>query len=76
MKVDVKEYSREKLDKEGRWAGFDVPLLEGDCDWPAVMKALDEIGYQGWMTAEISGGDRAWLVDVAARMDRIKDAGN
>jgi hexulose-6-phosphate isomerase len=75
-KVDVKEYSRKKLDQEGRWAGFDVPLLEGDCDWPAVMKALDDIGFQGWMTAEIGGGDRAWLVDVADRMDRIAASGD
>ena len=74
-KVDVKEYSREKLDKEGRWAGFGVKLLEGDCDWPAVMAALRDIGYDGWMTAEIQGGDRAWLTDVAARMDRIRDGG-
>lgn len=73
-KVDIKEYSRQKLDKEGRWAGFGVKLHDGDCDWPAVMKALDEIGYQGWITAEISGGDRAWLTDVAERMDRIRDA--
>lgn len=72
MKVDVKEYSRTKLDREGRWAGFDVLLLEGDCDWPAVMKALRDIGFEGWMTAEIGGGDRAWLVDVASRMDRIR----
>lgn len=75
MKVDVKEYSREKLDQEGRWEGFNVGLLEGDCDWPAVMNALDEIGYEGWMTAEISGGDRAWLIDVADRMDQINKAG-
>ncbi len=74
-KVDVKEYSRRKLDQEGRWAGFDVPLLEGDCDWPAVMQALDDIGFKGWMTAEIGGGDRAWLIDVAARMDRIAASG-
>ena len=72
MKVDVKEYSRTKLDQEGRWAGFDVLLLEGDCDWPAVMTALREIGFDGWMTAEIGGGDRAWLTDVATRMDRIR----
>ena len=71
-KVDVKEYSRTKLDQEGRWAGFDVLLLEGDCDWPAVMTALREIGFDGWMTAEIGGGDRAWLTDVATRMDRIR----
>lgn len=75
-KVDVKEYSRQKLDKEGRWAGFGVKLLEGDCDWPAVMTALSEIGYDGWMTAEIQGGDRAWLTDVADRMDRIRDGGS
>ena len=74
-KVDVKEYSREKLDKEGRWAGFSVKLTEGDCDWPSVMQALDEVGFQGWMTAEIQGGDRAWLEDVAARMDRIAASG-
>ena len=74
MKIDVKEYSREKLNKEGRWAGFDVLLLEGDCDWPAVMTALQEIGFDGWMTAEIGGGDRAWLTDVATRMDRIRES--
>ena len=74
MKVDVKEYSRSKLDKEGRWAGFDVLLLEGDCDWPAVMTALREIEFDGWMTAEIGGGDRAWLTDVATRMDRIRES--
>ena len=75
MKIDVKEYSRKKLDDEGRWAGFGVKLTEGDCDWPAVMRALDDIGYQGWMTAEIQGGDRAWLEDVDVRMDRIAAAG-
>ena len=75
MKIDVKEYSREKLDQEGRWAGFGVKLTEGDCDWPSVMQALDDVGFQGWMTAEIAGGDRAWLEDVAARMDRIAASG-
>lgn len=75
MKIDVKEYSRKKLNDEGRWAGFGVKLTEGDCDWPAVMRALDDIGYQGWMTAEIQGGDRAWLEDVDVRMDRIAASG-
>ncbi len=75
MKIDVKEYSRKKLDDEGRWAGFSVKLTEGDCDWPSVMKALDDVGYEGWMTAEIQGGDRVWLEDVAARMDRIAASG-
>lgn len=28
-------------------------LLEGDVDFPAVMGALNEIGYDGWITAEM-----------------------
>ncbi len=71
LKLDIKEYSRRKRNDEGLWKGFDVELLEGDCDWPAVMAALDEIGYAGWATAEIRGGDEARLRDIAARMDRI-----
>ncbi len=71
LKLDIKEYSREKRDNEGPYAGFRVPLGEGDCDWPAVVEALEEIGYEGWGTAEIPGGDTARLRDIAARMDRI-----
>lgn len=71
VKIDVKEYSREKRDKQGLWAGFKVELLEGDCDWPAVMKSLRDVGYSGWFTAEIPGGGRDRLTDIAGRMDRI-----
>lgn len=70
-KLDIKEFSRSKADNEGTRKGFQVELLEGDCDWPAVMDALREIGYQGWGTAEIPGGDEARLGEIAARMDRI-----
>ena len=70
-KVHVKEFSRSKRDKEGLWKGFEVELLAGDCDWPAVMKALDGIGYQGWLIAEISGGDAQRLKTIAELMDRI-----
>ncbi|MFK7961298.1 MAG: sugar phosphate isomerase/epimerase family protein [Phycisphaerales bacterium] len=72
IRLDAKEYSRKKLDNEGRWAGFSVELLEGDCDWPAVMAALDDINYTGgWMAAEVAGGDAERLAFVAERMDRI-----
>ncbi len=71
LKLDIKEYSREKRDAEGLWKGFQVELLEGDCNWPAVMQALDEIGYRGWGSAEVAGGGRERLVEIAARMDRI-----
>ena len=57
LKVHVKGYSRKKRDDLGLWKGFDVGLLEGDSDWPAVMQALDEVGYHGWILAEQGGMD-------------------
>ncbi|MBI4585996.1 MAG: sugar phosphate isomerase/epimerase [Planctomycetes bacterium] len=71
VRLHIKEFSRSKRDKEGLWKGFDVELLEGDCNWPEVMKALREVGYQGWGTAEIPGGDAKRLKEIAARMDKI-----
>jgi len=36
----------------GGLAGF-VDLLSGEVNWPAVMAAFQEIGYDGWVTAEM-----------------------
>jgi L-ribulose-5-phosphate 3-epimerase len=70
LQLHVKEFSRKKMDEQGRWAGFDVELGDGDNDWPAILRALDEIGYDGWGIAEVGGGDETRLKDVSARMDR------
>jgi len=72
QKLHIKEYSREKANKTGPYSGFEVKFLEGDDDWPAVMKALDDIGYEGWGIAEQGGADSpAGLKDLSERMDRI-----
>jgi hexulose-6-phosphate isomerase len=72
QKLHIKEFSRKRRDKEGLWKGFDVPLLEGDNDWPAVMKALDEVGYSGWAMTEQGGGDTPeGLKDLADRLSKI-----
>ncbi len=71
MKLDIKEYSRSLRDENGPYAGFDVKIGEGDCNWPEVRKALDDIGYWGWATAEVSGGDRQRLADIKQRMDNV-----
>lgn len=71
MKIDVKEYSRKKQKEEGIWAGFDVKLGQGDSDWASVNKALKEIGYQGWGSAEVPGGDRKRLQEISENMDKI-----
>ena len=72
-KLDIKEYSRRKQLDEGLWKGFNVEIGEGDCDWPAVRKALAEIKFQGWGTAEVRGGDRKRLKEIAERMDKVLD---
>ncbi|MFO1009946.1 MAG: sugar phosphate isomerase/epimerase family protein [Planctomycetota bacterium] len=74
-RLHVKDYSRKKLDGEGRWKGFDVELGDGDADWPAIVQALDALGYRGWASAEVGGGGLARLKDVSARMDRILELG-
>ena len=70
-KLDIKEYSRDLQLNAGLWKGFDVEIGDGDCGWPAVRKALEEIGYQGWATAEVPGGGRERLADIAQRMDKV-----
>ena len=40
-------------------------------DWPDVRKALNEVGYSGWITAEVKSGDENYVKEVSARMDRI-----
>ena len=50
--VHVKEYSRKIRDETGPYSGFNVELFHGDSDWPAVMKAFDEINYTGWLITE------------------------
>jgi hexulose-6-phosphate isomerase len=72
VKLHIKEYSRAKRDKQGPSAGFSVPFMEGDNDWPAVMAAIDEVGYTGWGIAEQPGGDTLeGLKTLTAGMDRI-----
>ena len=63
VKLDVKGWS--KAD------GFKSKIGEGDVDWPEVRKALKEIGFSGWCTAEIGGGGRDHLKDTAERLDRV-----
>jgi hexulose-6-phosphate isomerase len=72
MKLHIKEFSRELMNTKGLWEGFKVNLLEGDNNWPVVMKAVSEINHKGgWLTAEVNGGDRTRLKDISVRMDKI-----
>ena len=71
LKIDIKDYSRKKQSEEGIWKGFKVKLGDGDANWAAVNAALKEVGYQGWGSAEVAGGDRVRLQEISERMDKL-----
>ena len=61
VKCDVKDWG-----VQGGWAR----IGDGDVDWAAVNQALSDIGFTGWVSAEVGGGDTAYLRTVAERVDR------
>jgi len=69
VKLDIKDRTRERYN--GRGQAVRVKLGEGSCDWSAVREAIKDIGYEGWATAEVSGGGRSRMQDIARRMDEI-----
>ncbi|TDU81766.1 hexulose-6-phosphate isomerase [Prosthecobacter fusiformis] len=72
FKLDIKDYSTKKHMEQGPKAGFECEIGEGDINFPAVMKALDEVGYTGgWISAEVKGGDVARLTDIRKRIEKV-----
>lgn len=70
-KLDIKEYDLKVAMNDGMRKGFQRPLGEGSIDWPKVREELSQIDYSGWATAEVRGGDRERLIDIANQMDRV-----
>ncbi|MBQ9978040.1 MAG: sugar phosphate isomerase/epimerase [Clostridia bacterium] len=69
-KVHFKDYRVEA----GGLHGF-VDLLAGDVNYPAVINALDNIGYDGWVTAEMIPNYKyhteAIIYNTSFAMDKI-----
>ncbi|MEZ5325190.1 MAG: sugar phosphate isomerase/epimerase family protein [Verrucomicrobiales bacterium] len=62
VKLDVKGFSR----KDNNF----TDIGEGDLPWADVRKALEEINYSGWATAEVGGGDLPRLTKVREQMQK------
>ena len=67
VRIHLKDFT---VDRKSQAFAF-KNLGEGDIDWPEVRRALAEIGYSGYVTTEIQGGDLAYLKDVSARVDQF-----
>jgi L-ribulose-5-phosphate 3-epimerase len=64
VKMDAKGFSRAK-DKF-----VDITSADDDLPWADVRKALAEIGYAGWATAEVGGGNVQRLTQVREQMQK------
>jgi L-ribulose-5-phosphate 3-epimerase len=65
VKCHVKDF---KLKADGHGGDF-VDIRNGSVDWPAVRRALDGVGYNGWLTIE--GSDGLSLDEQSKRLDLI-----
>jgi L-ribulose-5-phosphate 3-epimerase len=66
-RVHLKDFKLDRGAGRFEWKN----LGEGDLDWPVVRRALADVGYTGWVTCEVAGGDAAYLTDLAGRVDRF-----
>jgi len=72
VRIHIKEFSKQKADKEGRGAGFNVNLTEGDVRWKEVMTEIKRSYTGGWLTTEQGSSATAdELKDLSARLDKI-----
>ena len=63
VKLDVKGFSR----KKNTW----TEIGKGDLPWDQVRKALDDINFNGWATAEVGGGLLPRLKTVRKQMQQV-----
>jgi len=67
VKLDVKGFSRVKN------KFVDITSADDDVPWQQVRQALKDIGFTGWATAEVGGGDLKRLTLVREQMQRAFD---
>lgn len=70
-KLDIKEFDLTVAMNDGMRKAFDKPLGEGSVEWDKVRDELAKLDYQGWATAEVRGGDRKRLAEIASQMDNV-----
>lgn len=64
VKLDVKGFSRAKN------KFVDITSADDDIPWEQVRRALDDIHFTGWATAEVGGGNLEHLTKVHKQMQK------
>jgi L-ribulose-5-phosphate 3-epimerase len=71
VKLHIKDFSLRNNAQINRRVPEWTPLREGDINWKEIYAALGAIGYQGYATVELDGGDEGYLREVSRRFDLI-----
>jgi L-ribulose-5-phosphate 3-epimerase len=68
-RVHLKDYKLSARAEQGRF----VPLLEGDVDWKAVLSALVQVNYRGFLSPEYSydPADPNQIRTISAALDKL-----
>jgi hexulose-6-phosphate isomerase len=64
VKLDIKGFSRKKN------SFCDICSADDDVPWGDVQRSLGEIGFTGWATAEVKGGDLERLTLIRHQMEQ------
>lgn len=74
LRLHIKDFNPAPVDPAAKTPPPRPKLLDGGTDWPAVMAAVDRVGYRGWAISEQPAPQSADVPaarDLAQRMDRI-----
>ena len=74
LRLHIKDFNPAPADPAAKTPPPRPKLLDGGTDWPAVMAAVDRVGYRGWAISEQPAQQSADVPaarDLAQRMDRI-----
>ncbi len=66
QKIHIKDYALAPDNHSGKF----VHPRDGSIDWPKMRQALDDVGYNGWITVEDNGLP---LPEFASRLNKIID---
>ena len=65
VKLHIKDF---RIDRAAPNEGSFVRLGEGTIDWKRVRRAIDAIGYNGWVSVEENGWTDAEYADILDRL--------
>jgi hexulose-6-phosphate isomerase len=56
----------------GPWGALDAELTHGDVNWRRMAAQLAAIGYDGWLCAEVAGGDQLRIGVIRDQLHAIR----